>query len=746
MFLQRIGLLSLLASAPLVSSSDTADETDRPRDDVKVRMLAELESVRADAQARNAYLGTEQVDELRRELNFLPKDGERYWNRVRLLAQELLRIGNTEEAVSVYHESLVALDEQIEESRLRAKRLKRERVQLLFDLGVAYLRLGEDQNCCLRSNPDSCLLPIRAGGRHTEEEGSRRAVEWFTRALEGSRPVLPLYRKARWLLNIAYMTLGEYPQGVPKKYRIDPQTFESDEPFGRFAEVGLESGLRGQGLAGGLVAEDLDGDGDLDILTSDSSAAGPLRLYLNQGDGSFREASERAGLTGLVGGLNLVSADYDNDGDVDVLVLRGGWWRTDGAHPNSLLRNDGQAHFTDVTFEAGLGTRFPTQTAAFADYDGDGDLDLYVGNEYDESMAASCELYRNDGAGKFVDVAREAGVLNNRYTKAVSWGDYDGDRWPDLYVSNMAGANRLYRNQGDGTFKDVALELGVERPVSGFPAWFFDYDNDGHLDIFAASYGEAEAPPTVAHVAASYLGKKRKASATPNDGNLHLYRSTGRGGFVEVASDLNLAFYALPMGSNFGDADNDGYLDLYLGTGYPYYEGLMPNMLLRNRAGRGFADVTTAAGVGHLQKGHGVAFADIDGDGDQDLLARMGGAYPGDAYRSVLFRNPGNDASWIKIGLVGRQSNRFGVGARLRLDVESGQDGELRSIYRTVGTGGSFGCNSLRQEIGLGAAERIARLEVYWPTSDRRQVFEDLPTRVELRIDEASGTYSVVER
>ena len=204
----------------------------------------------------------------------------------------------------------------------------------------------------------------------------------------------------------------------------------------------------------------------------------------------------------MYGGLNLIPGDYDNDGDLDILVLRGAWVGKAGQHPNSLLRNDGQGRFEDVTFEAGLGeVHYPTQTAAWADYDNDGDLDLYVGNETSPEFTSPCQLFCNNGDGTFTDIAARAGVTQGGYAKGVAWGDYDGDRFPDLYVSNLLGPNRLYRNNRNGTFTNLASQLSVTQPLRSFPVWFWDFDNDGTLDLFVASYtGPA------GHVAAYHLG------------------------------------------------------------------------------------------------------------------------------------------------------------------------------------------------------------------------------------------------
>ena len=679
------------------------------------RMLALLEKVRLESEQSNTYLGTKILDELRAQLAALPadpSDGKR-WQMNMSLGWELLRAGETEEAIEAYSRAVELL------AACRQVLKRRDFIETPFQLGIAYMRLGENQNCCLKADKDSCLLPIQGGGVHTDRTGSQNAILWFTRTLEGAQKNSDIYNKARWLLNVAHMTLGTYPDGVAEAYRIDPSVFASDEPFPRFVDIAPDVGLTHVDLAGGALADDFDGDGLIDLLISSSHTAGQLRFYANTGAQGFVERTEQAGVIGLYGGLNMLSGDYDNDGDVDAFVLRGAWWKEQGRHPKSLLQNDGHGVFTDVTFEAGLGaSMFPSQTAGFGDYDNDGDLDLYIGNENEPSTRAPCELYRNEGGGKFVEVAAQAGVTNDRYTKAIAWGDFDNDGREDLYVSNMAAHNRLYRNKGDGTFEDVAQKAGVELPLSCFPTWFFDYDNDGALDIFVAGFGSMESPPSLADVAASYLGLPHQADP------LRLYKNDGRGHFENVAERAGIKRYTLTMGSNFGDLDNDGFLDMYLGTGFPYYEGLIPNVMYRNKRGQGFADVTTNGGFGELQKGHGTLFADFDNDGDQDVLQRSGGAYAGDGYRCVLFENPGFDAHWIKLRLVGEKSNRFGVGARLRLDIV--ENGEPRSIHKVVNTGGSFGCNPLRQEIGVGAAQKIAALEIFWPASGTRQVFKDL--------------------
>jgi hypothetical protein len=199
------------------------------------------------------------------------------------------------------------------------------------------------------------------------------------------------------------------------------------------------------------------------------------------------------------------------------------------------------------------------------------------------------------------------------------------------------------------------------------------------------------------------------------------------------------------MGANFGDIDNDGYLDLYLGTGNPTYSSLLPNVLLRNKEGKSFVDVTASSGTGELHKGHGVAFADIDNDGDEDLLTEIGGAVPGDRHAFRLFENPGNGNDWINLHLVGVKTNRSAIGARIKLTVENEGHGS-RSIYRTVGSGGSFGASPLQQHIGLGKSARLVDVEIWWPASNTRQHFPDVQKNQFLEIKEFAKSYVKLER
>ena len=570
-----------------------------------------------------------------------------------------------------------------------------------------------------------------------DQEGARNALREFLRVVEIAGEEDDYRFAARWLSNIASMTVGEWPDGLSEEVRITPEVLSSEAEFPGFPDVAPALGLNSFDLSGGMITEDFDRDGDLDVLASTWDTGGPLRFYVNGGDGSFTERSSMAGLDGIVGGLNMNQADFDGDGWVDVLVMRGGWLGVYGRMPNSLLRNCGDGTFVDVAFAVGMDEFVPGQTAGWQDYDRDGDLDLFVGAESHPAHPDASLLWRNEEDGTFRNVAAAAGVENMRYAKGCSWGDFDGDGWADLYVSNLGSANRLYRNRGDGTFVDVAEAAGVTQPLDSFPTWFWDFDNDGNLDIFVAGYLEGTAVAQIAEVCRSWLGLPFEAPLS------HVYRGDGHGTFREVGRALGVRTVNYSMGANFGDVDNDGFLDVYLGTGFPSYAGLLPNVLYHNERGTRLADVTFAAGMGHLQKGHGVAFADLDGDGDQDVIEQLGGAYRGDAFGNALFENPGFGASWIKVELVGTDSARCAIGARIRVEITENE--EPRSVWCQVGSGGSFGASPLAQHIGLGGAEKVDVLEITWPRSGRVQRFTDVPVGQRVRVREGESELVRVE-
>ncbi len=694
-------------------------------------MTQRLEQLARNADPEELYVLNRERAELRRiQLTALDPRNQ---GPLRLdLANELLRAGQTRQALQEF----TALKQMEQRGQLRFSTDERDKMRL-FE-AIAYLRLGEQQNCLENHNAESCLAPIQGGGVHKDKSPSRKAIDALLKVLRRH----PDDVSARWLLNIACMTVGDYPKQVPARWLIPPQAFAADYNIKRFTNVAGDLGLDSNGTGGGGVMEDFDNDGDLDIMCSSVGPREQLQLFRNNGDGTFTRRTKEAGLTGELGGLNLSHADYNNDGHADVLVLRGGWFSKAGSLPNSLLRNNGDGTFSDVTEQAGLLSFHPTQTAAWLDYNADGWLDVFIGNESQPGQPHPCELYRNNGDGTFTECAAENGLAIQAYVKAAVSSDYNNDGRPDLYLSCWGGKNILLRNDGPAQASDSALApssaapsasapsasaarwkwtdtsraAGVSEPFWSFPAFFFDYDNDGWQDIFVSDFKNEQILP---NIAADYLGRKSSGAV-----RARLYRNNRDGTFSDVSRAARLDKVMLAMGCNYGDLDNDGFLDFYLGTGNPYLETLVPNRMFRNAGGKFFQDVTTSGGFGHLQKGHGVSFGDIDNDGDQDIYEDMGGAYGGDTAFNTLYQNPGHGNRWLKLKLQGAQTNRAAIGARIKVTVRRATGRAV--IHRAVSTGASFGSNPLRQEIGLGRATAIEAVEVLWPVTGKSQTLTGL--------------------
>jgi VCBS repeat protein/ASPIC/UnbV protein len=710
--------LALAAAWPIrllaeISTGPAASHAARQADSTR-RMAELLRRIARDADPmRNAFRNSERLAVLRSVLDSTTDPKSRAKVMVQI-SDELLQSGNPAEALKMTD----AVESLLKENHIPAE----ENLQYTFlsFRALCHLRLGELENCCANHNADSCLFPIHGMGIHSIQRGSRAAIEVLSELLAR----FPSDLRARWMLNIAYMTLGEYPDKVPQMWVLDPALFSSEYDIKRFPDVSANVGLDITGLAGGVVLEDFDNDGFLDLMVSSWGLNNQLRFFQNNGDGTFTERTEEAGLVGEVGGLNLISCDYNNDGLMDVLVMRGAWLGSEGHYPISLLRNDGGGKFTDVTEEAGLLRFHPTQTAVWFDYNGDGWLDLFIGNETARGDKSPCELFRNNGDGTFTECAAEHGLDIVGFVKGVASADYNNDGRPDLFISRLDGPPLLFRNDGPAgadmspsapwRFTDVTEAAGITRPTQSFPCWFFDYNNDGWPDIMVSGYSSND----VGDVAADYLGRPCAAEKA------RLYRNNGDGTFTDVSKECGVNKLLLTMGCNFGDLDNDGWLDFYVGTGAPDLKVLVPNRMFHNDGGKRFRDVTTSGGFGQLQKGHAIAFGDINNDGTQDVYSVVGGAVESDTFHHQLFANPGHGNNWLKLKLEGVRTNRAAIGARIKVVVRM-SDG-AREIHRTVGSGGSFGASPMRQEIGLGNAQAIERVEVYWPVTGETHQFTDL--------------------
>lgn len=615
---------------------------------------------------------------------------------------------------------------------------------ILQYLGLAYLRLGEQQNCIINHHHSSCIIPLTPGAFHQLDQGSTQAIIYFQRLLDNQ----PNDFETRYLLNLAYMTLGRYPQEVPAPYLIKSELLQTGSAR-VVKNIAMHNNLAINNLAGGVIADDFNNDGRLDLVVSSWDITSNIQLFVNENYG-WLEETETTGLQNIPGGLNLLQTDYNNDGWLDILVLRGGWLGLYGHLPNTLLKNEGfndrgQLQFTDVTIQAGLQSELPTQTATWADFNNDGWLDLYIGNESAVTGYFNpSELYLNNQNGTFSEQAKAAGVElvnaeNNTQliVKGVIAGDTDNDGWMDLFISTRDGRNFLFKNDGLDQFiphfTDVTENSGLDMFAKTFSCWFWDYDNDGFEDLLVSGFhtnGIYEKKSITADFALELVNQPHLATTG------FLYRNNGDATFTDVSEKVGLNKILYMMGGNFGDFNNDGWLDFYAGTGDPDLRSVIPNrMFAFNR--EKFEEITHL-GFGNIQKGHGAAFADFDQDGDQDIYMVMGGFYQGDIYPNIMLENqtyPGNH--YLKLKLIGTVSNHAAIGARIKVSFWAKEG--IREVFRTVNSGGSFGASSLTQHIGVGRATLIDTVEITWPGNGKIQVMTDLEVDQTYTIREMAG-------
>lgn len=634
-----------------------------------------------------------------------------------MLAQELVLAGRTREGIDLLESLAIA-------NRITVHNITPATKPFMDLLAIANLRLGEQENC-LGGASNVCILPLEGAAQHTKQEGARKAIALY----QGILHAFPDDRGSQWLLNMAYLAVGGYPDSVPAAWRI-PGLRAHHGTFPVYQNIAEQVGLAVTGLSGGVAVEDFDRDGHLDLFMSSFGLTDPVRLFLADGHGGYSDASKRAGIPGITGGLNVTHADYDNDGLEDLFVMRGAWLANSGAHPNSLLHNKGHGVFEDVTIAAGLLSFHPTPTAAWGDFNLDGNLDLFVGNESGTAQGGTAhrsELFVNNGNGTFTEISHKVGIDLDAFVKGVVWGDVNNDGLPDLFASVLMGPNRLYINKGGTTpeswrFEEVASKAGVTLPNSSFGTWVWDLDQDGWQDIVVLSYDIRNGQALHDAVANEFLRKAgvRGVPPTLEIEGTKLYRNNHDGTFTDVSREQGLADKAIfAMGHNFGDLDNDGWLDFYVGTGNPDLRSIIPNRMFRSVEGKRFEEVSMEGGFAHIQKGHGAAFADLDRDGDEDVYMVMGGAYEGDVFNNVLFENPGwPKNAWFMLELEGKSANRSAIGARVTIDVTR-RNGQSRTLHRTIGTGGSFGAGPLQLHVGLGDATRIDSVRIEWPDKAR---------------------------
>ena len=481
-------------------------------------------------------------------------------------------------------------------------------------------------------------------------------------------------------------------------------------------------------MGSGVILIDYNNDGllDLYLVNSGDTSTGKNGvgnvLYRNNGGGTFTDTTNEAGLGDLGYGMGGTSADYDNDGDTDLYLANFG--------ADSFYRNNGDGSFTEISQEVGIDNPDWAVAGAFLDYDLDGDLDLFIVNYLQYSLVdrqsnsgnsmvgyqhprafkgTKDKLYQNNGDGTFTDVSLVSGVTNaeeGRGMAVVSF-DYDNDHWPDIYVANDTNRNFLYRNNGDGTFTDNSLLAGTGYDETGIAEGSMgvdcgDYNQDGWLDLIVA-----------------------------NSETATLYRNDQHGFFVEATVEAGLSeptFRFVGFSPIFFDYDHDTYLDIFSVNGHPQdiIEQLMDSetyaqvdQLFRNLGDGSFLEVSTFAGE-YFDKpyvGRSVVGGDYDNDGDIDLLVSNSNQ------PAFLLRNEiGNQQNWLLIRLEGKYSNRDGIGSRVTVEIKN--EGKRITQTAEVKSGSNYASNSdIRLHFGLGKAQNVDRIHIHWSRGTKQNIY-----------------------
>ena len=524
-----------------------------------------------------------------------------------------------------------------------------------------------------------------------------------------------------------------FQQTLPPKAEAISMWYATQADDLRFTEISRQAGITfkhifspekkyiAESMSGGVALFDYDNDGYLDIyfvnsLTVDlakSHQKTRSALYHNNGDNSFTDITDKAGVGDIGFGMGVAVGDYNNDGFEDLYVTCLG--------PNHLFKNKGNGTFADVTIKAAVGDARWSTGAAFVDYDNDGKLDLFVSNYVDfdfnhlpefgvgrtcqfKGIPVQCgprglpgagdSLYHNNGDGTFSDVTKKAGVAdtNGYYGLGVICSDFDEDGLVDIFVANDSTPNFLYHNNGDGTFKEIAFISGTAVNESGseqgcMGVTLGDYDHDGKLDLFITNFDD--------------------------EYNI-LYRNEGGNSFTGVSFSSKVAQVSLPYvgwGTKFFDYDNDGWVDLFVANGHAYPQRghyLQREFLHHNNRDGTFSEVASQVGSALMEEraGRGVAFGDIDNDGDVDIVVNDLDGSP-----QLLRNDGGNTNNSVLIKMIGVKSNRDGIGARVKI-----VSGDLTQIDE-VHSGGSYLSQSdLRLPLGLEKRTKVDLIEVRWPS------------------------------
>jgi tetratricopeptide (TPR) repeat protein len=540
----------------------------------------------------------------------------------------------------------------------------------------------------------------------------------------------PLEVRYKWMLRAQTIMAGLPESSIPIEYRLHtPPSAPSPVHFvDATASAGVENFALGRGVAWG----DFNRDGRDDLLVC--AERSPFRLFQNLGNGRFLDVAKKWGLIDPVG-LGCYAAtfvDYDNDGFEDIFLTSNGWG---GTNRLFLFQNENGRRFADVTKRAGLGEPINAFGASWADYNNDRNVDLAVAPGIAQPKGRRLRLFRNNGDGTFSDVSLHACLTKMAQWISVCWGDYNGDGLPDLFAVSFDKGCSLYQNQGNGQFKDVSKQAGIECPDASYTCEFMDYNNDGYPDVFVSTYpwkgvNWGDLKSMVEHQISGAPG--------PFAARQLLFRNNGNGTFTRVSEQAGIIGLHGGMSSQVADVDNDGRPDILLGTGNPQLDWTEPKVLYHNNENGHFTNIAASAGLNNFGMLHGIAFSDYNDSGNLSFYGSFGGFYWGSRDKAHLYKNNGSGDHALEVHLVGTRSNRDSIGTRLVARVDK------RTVYKYLDGGTGFGSmNSRIIHVGLGTTDIVDSLEVDWP-SGFRQTFNHVPGDRRITIVEGQSNFRTI--
>lgn len=591
-----------------------------------------------------------------------------------------------------------------------------------YNVALAQILGGDRDNRNAGVDNKLFTLPIPKGIEVPHTEGYKAAVK----LLESHLFKVSDDEDCKYLLNLAYMKLGKYPQKPFSGWRMSEDSFVDEMTIGTFREIASEIGLEAETQAGSIVVDDFDLDFDDDVLISSGGFNDSLRYFENIGNGQFVERTEDAGLSNIRGISNLSAGDINKDGLPDIYAMRGTYMgpfgKNGSLHDVVLLNRKGR--FEDITPDHMREWAAPTSMAFFRDMNMDGWLDIVAIPSTQQEGDQGVRVYYNNGKQDFTLAEDANGMEAKGDIAGAIITDFNQSSFQDSFYSIRKHQNKLYFNNGfvkkgapQGSIWDIEEFSDDEEVISikdAGPCVVYDANNDGWVDFI--NFLNFDIPPSIIMKEADPMNMKG-ATMTP-----HILVNNMGTGFIKHSLATGLDKTISVGGAAAADLNNDGTFDLILGSRCPTEMAPTQSRVFINLPAQGFKEVTTSSGMGTLYKVSAIAVSDFDKDGDNDIFMATGGNFPGERSPLLVYQNPGNDKKWLGIKLVGIRSTSSPSGIKVVINVQT--DEGPQKIYYFYNIDSGFGQGSSMHVIGLNDIRSIDNVEVFWPGMSLATVYD----------------------